>query len=202
MSKILQAYIEQEQSIRRIIAKYRSNIADIDELAHDVFLTGFAIELREEIRKPGHLLLRIAKNLSINETQRKINTTSVSIEDSGDSSVYSDEGQHSPEDVVDGRRKLLVFSEALANLSPELRRAFVMKRVDGLKFNQIATRLNVSKSTVEKRVAKAMALCEDFIRSKGIEPSEVGMASKRGGISGDRRVARIGRTKVHGEKKV
>lgn len=202
MSRVLQAYRKQEQAIRRVIARYRSNIADIDDLAHEVFLTGFALELREEIRKPAHLLLRIARNLSINETQRKINTTTVSIEDSGDLSVYSDERQHSPEDVVDGRRKLLVFSEALASLSPELRRAFVMKRVDGLKFDQIATRLNVSKSTVEKRVAKAMALCEDHIRSKGIEPGEVGIASKRGGPAGEKRVTRLGRTMASGETKV
>ena len=192
MSRVLQAYKEQEQAIRRVIAKYRSNIADIDDLAHEVFLTGFALELREEIRKPAHLLLRIAKNLSINETQRKINTTTVSIEDSGDLSVYTDERQHLPEDIVDGRRKLLVFSEALASLSPELRRAFVMKRVDGLKFDQIATRLNVSKSTVEKRVAKAMALCEEYIRSQGIELAEIGIRSKRGRTGGRKRIARFG----------
>ena len=103
---------------------------------------------------------------------------------------------------MDGQRKLLVFSEALASLSPELRRAFVMKRVDGLKFDQIATRLNVSKSTVEKRVAKAMALCEDYIRSKGIEPVEVGLARKPDGSTGDKRFARLGRTKMRGEKTV
>ena len=202
MSRVLQAYRAHEQAIRRVIARYRSNIADIDELAHDVFLTGFALELREEIRKPEHLLLRIAKNLSINETQRKINTTSVSVEDSGDLSVYSDERQYSPEDVVDGRRKLLVFSEALASLPPDLRRAFVMKRVDGLKFDQIATRLNVSKSTVEKRVAMAMAQCEEYIQSRGIEPAEVGIKDKRGNGGGKRKVARLGRSAARGEKKV
>lgn len=192
MSKILQAYKKQEQAIRRVIARYRSNFADIDELAHEVFLTGFALELREEIRKPEHLLLRIAKNLSINETQRKINTTTVSIEDSGLTSVYSDERQHSPEDIVDGRRKLLVFSEALASMSPDLRRAFVMKRVDGLKFDQIATRLNVSKSTVEKRVAAAMTQCEEYIRSRGFEPAEFGMRNRRAMTGGKKRIAQLG----------
>jgi|GEM_PF-2627438 len=179
MSRILQAYQQHKQAIRRVIAKYRANAADIDELAQDVFLTGFSLEMREEIREPSHLLLRIAKNLAINDANRLINKTSLPLEDSVDLSVYKDEKQFSPEENLEGKRKLVIFSEALANLSPELRRTFIMRRVNGLKIDQIARRLNVSKSLVEKRVASAMAQCEAYIVAKGFDPKEFGAKTKR-----------------------
>lgn len=163
MSKILTAFQSQQNIIRRIVAKYRSNPADVEELTQDVFLAGFAAELRGDIHEPERLLFRIAKNLAINEAVRKVNTTSVPIEDSVILSVYKDEKQISAEDIVDARQRLVIFSQALASLPPELRRVFVMRRVDGLKFKQIATRLNVSVSTVEKRAAAAMLLCRNYL---------------------------------------
>jgi len=163
MSKILAAFQKQEAVIRRIVAKYRSNPADVEELTQDVFLAGFAAELRSEIHEPERLLFRIAKNLAINEAVRKVNTTSIAIEDSVILSVYKDEKQISAEDIVDTRQRLFIFSQALASLPPELRRVFVMRRVEGLKFKQIATRLNVSVSTVEKRAAAAMLECRKYL---------------------------------------
>lgn len=167
MSKILKAFQKQQNMLRRIVSKYRSNPADVDELVHDVFLAGFAAEMQTDIHEPEHLLMRIAKNLAINDAVKKVNTTSEFIEDSVITSVYPDETLISAEETVDARQRLYIFSQALATLSPEVRRAFVMRRVEGLRFKQIATRLNVSVSTVEKRVATAMLQCRAYLQEQG-----------------------------------
>lgn len=183
MSNILEAFRRNKQAIRRTIAKYRSNFADIDEISQDVFLTAFAIELKEEVRAPDRLLLRIAKHLAIDQARKKINKTSRSIEDSVDLTAYEDEQQISPEKILDAKEKLLIFSEAIAGLKPELRQVFAMRRIDGLKYDQIATRLNVSKSSVEKRMAAAMKECESHFKKRGYEMSDflgVTMARNRG----------------------
>lgn len=169
MSKILKAFIGQQPAIRRIVAKYRSNPADVEDLTQDVFLAGFAAELRDDIHEPERLLFRIAKNLAINEAVRKVNTTSESIEDSLILSVYKDERLISAEDALDAKQRLFIFSQALAALPPELRRVFVMRRVEGLKFKQIATRLNVSVSTVEKRAVAAMLQCRRYLTENGYD---------------------------------
>ena len=191
MSRIFQAFLKQNQAIRTVIARYRSNASDIDELSHDVFLTGFAMEMREDIREPERLLLRIAKNLAINESRRMVNKTSVSFADSVDSSVFADERQVSPEDVLDGRQKLLILSEALACMTSEMRSAFLMKRVEGLKFDQIAERLNVSKSTVEKWVAAGLKQCEEHLKARGVDPAQFGARSKKNRAMRDTPVKRV-----------
>ena len=179
MSKILEAFQRNKTAIRRTIAKYRSNFADIEEVSQDVFLTAFAIELKEEVRTPDRLLMRIAKHLAIDQARKKINKTSVSLEDSIDLVAYEDENQFSPEKMLDSKQKLLVFSEAIAQLKPELRQVFVMRRIDELKYDQIATRLNVSKSSVEKRMAAAMKACEAYFKERGYQMNDFAGATKK-----------------------
>lgn len=174
MSRIFAAFRKQEQAIRRIVAKYRSNPDDVEELTQETFLKGFAAELETEIHEPEHLLLKIAKNLALQAAQKKAVNMMDSIEDSGGVAVYQDEAQGDQERALDARRKLYVFSLALASLDADLRRALVMRRVEGLKYKQIATRLNVSVSTVEKRVAAAMIDCQIYLRRHGFDPAEFG----------------------------
>lgn len=178
MSRILAAFDRQKATIRRIVAKYRSNPDDIEELTQETFLKGFAAELETEIHEPEHLLLRIAKNLAIQAAQKKAVNMMDSIEDSGGVSVFQDEAQGDQEQALDARRKLYVLSRALGSLDPDLRRALVMRRIEGLKYKQIATRLNVSVSTIEKRVAAAMVDCRIYLREHGFDPAEFGAESR------------------------
>lgn len=48
------------------------------------------------------------------------------------------------------------LQKALDNMSPELRQVFEMSRLEGLKYKEIAERLNVSERTVEVRISKAI----------------------------------------------
>lgn len=169
MSEILGAFERQREAIRRTIAKYRRNDADIDELTQETFLKGFALEQKSLIDKPDRLLLRIAKNLAINAAQRKTQKMAQPIADFEDTSVYSDERQPAADDALHSRNKLYVVTRAIAGLSPELREALVMRRLDGLKFKDIAASLNVSVSTVEKRVAAALHACTVALRKEGFD---------------------------------
>src|SRR5690606_19301955 len=63
----------------------------------------------------------------------------------------------SPDTVLMGREALAGLLAALAEL-PERRRAvFLLHRVDGLRYGEIAARLGISVSSVEKHMIKALA---------------------------------------------
>jgi RNA polymerase sigma-70 factor (ECF subfamily) len=173
MSEIFKAFQRQEQVIRRIVAKYRPNPADIEELTQETFVKGFAAELDNEIHDPERLLFRIAKNLAINAATKKA-ARAPTMGDFTDVAVYADEAQVDQEEALDSRQRLFVFTQALANLEPELRRALIMRRIEGLKYKQIATRLNVSVATVERRVAAAMVECLLYLRRNGYDPADFG----------------------------
>ena len=72
MSKIFSTFHEKRDAIRRTIAKYRPNPADIEELSQETFLKAFAAEQTQDVKKPEHLLLVIAKRVAINAAQKKM----------------------------------------------------------------------------------------------------------------------------------
>ncbi|MEZ5928639.1 MAG: RNA polymerase sigma factor [Parvularculaceae bacterium] len=176
MSRLLRAFLDNETAIRRIVARYRRRGNDVDDLVQETFLRAFAANEKEEVLNPKGFLFRVAKNLAISEAKRKANSTTDYIEDSGGEGVIIDESQSSIEDQVDGEKKLFVFTKAVADLPPELRQALLMRKMEKLKFKQIATRLNVSVSTVEKRVAAALIACNAYLRKHGYDPAEFGAA--------------------------
>ena len=179
MSRISEAFDKHETSIRRVIARYRPLKDDVDELTQETFLKCFAAEMRQDIQNPKAFLLRVAKNVAISEAKKKRHATEFSYEETGGPDVYTVAGSISAEDEVLSRQKLRIAVEALASLSPEYRRALLMRKVDCLKYKQIAIRLGVSVSTVEKRVATALLECDIYFRSKGLDPLDFGAPSKQ-----------------------
>ena len=172
MSEIYKSFLANEGLVRRIFARYFHNPQDIDDLTQEIFIRCFAAEMKSKIRDPRSFLLRAAKNLALSERKKKIRTTTDCVGDFDDSEVSIDKGDVSAEERADGQRKLAVLTKALASLPADYRRAFMMRKIDNLKLTQIATRLNVSVSTVQNRVARALAMCDEYLRDQGYDPAE------------------------------
>ncbi|MDB9953899.1 RNA polymerase sigma factor [Porticoccaceae bacterium] len=180
MSKILHAFQQHEKSIKRIFARYCRRREDIEDYTQETFIKAFAAEAKTDIQNPKAFLFRVAKNLALSELKRKVNTNTDHLEDSGGAEVLTDERQVSIENQIDGQRKLVVASKVIASLPEHHRQALLMRKMDRLKFKQIATRLNVSLSTVEKRVATALVLCNTRLREEGYDPAEFGSVLSSG----------------------
>lgn len=63
----------------------------------------------------------------------------------------------SPEDRLYYNELQASYSKALAALNEKQRSVFLMARMDGLKYQEIAERLNISVKAVEKRMSTALA---------------------------------------------
>lgn len=179
MSKIFQAFLANETAIRRVFMRYFHSDADVEDLTQQVFMKCFSAEMKAEIHQPKSFLLRSAKNLAIGELRKKVRTTTGSIEDSGGSDVFIDERAASAEDVVDTKRKLAVLARAIAELPPHNRRAFWLRKIEELKLDQIAARLNVSPSTAKKYIVEAVLLCEKSLQAHGYELAEFGATDRK-----------------------
>ena len=174
MSRIYQAFLENEAAIRRVFARYFRSAADVEDLTQETFVRCFAAEVKSEINDPRSFLFRAAKNLALSERKKKFRVTTDSMEDSGGSDVFIDEDSASAEAQLDSQRKLAVLAEAIASLPEEYRRAILMRKLDNLKLAQIATRTNVTVRTAQKRVAVAIDMCDAYLRKKGYDPVEFG----------------------------
>ncbi len=64
----------------------------------------------------------------------------------------------SPERRLSGREDIERLMQALSQLPAKCRVAFELRKFDGLSQREIALRMNLSESTVEKHLAKALRL--------------------------------------------
>ena len=63
----------------------------------------------------------------------------------------------SPARVFEGREALMRLAAILDELSPRTREMFLLNRLDGLSYTQLATRFGITVSGVEKQMMKAIA---------------------------------------------
>ncbi len=197
MSEILKAFIENEQAIRRYISRFCSRPQDVDDFAQETFLKGFAAELKSDIKEPKAYLFRIAKNVALADLRTKKRKPTDMLEDSGGADIIIDEGQAAADEWIDGRDKLALFAKAVAHLPPQCRKAFLMRRIEELEYKQIANRMSISVSAVEKHVLTGLLKCNAYLRDHGYDPSEFG-----GAPVGPAKSKNAGRRRGPGAKKI
>ena len=176
MSDIVRAYREHYQTIRKVIARYVKRAEDVDDLAQEAFLKAYMAEFNEEIAKPRAYLIQVARNLAVDEMRRRIKKPTDPLEDFEESIVLLDERSGRAEERLDAQRKLAIIAGALASLPPECRTAFLMRKMDGLRVKEVARRLDLSVSAVEKRVARSLVLINAWLIQQGHDPAEFGAA--------------------------
>lgn len=152
-------------SLVRFFKRRSRSVDDAADLAQDTFARLSAADLRD-IRQPASFLFTTALNL-LRDRARSARTRNEVL------SVPAEEVQlvcpaPQAERVLDGEQRIRVLEAALRELSPKCRAVFVLFHFDDLPQTEIAQRLRISVSMVEKYVRQAVTHCEKRLRELNI----------------------------------
>jgi RNA polymerase sigma factor (sigma-70 family) len=133
------------------IARRTHTYEEAEDLLHSAFLRMARYGKDHIIDNPVAFLVRTAANIRIdNYRHDRMVAESLAASD-------LDRGNGALQDeVMVARARLKRVSLGLAELPERTRDMFLMHRLEGLKYREIAERLGVSQSSVEKHIAKAM----------------------------------------------
>lgn len=131
------------------------NTFDAADLAQDTFVRVLKARNAVEIREPRPYLSRIARGLLIDLFRRR------SLEQAYlEALALVPEGEHpSPEEQSVLFQALMEIDRLLDGLGPKVKQAFLLSQCDGLSYEQIAERLQISVRSVSNYMAKAMEHC-------------------------------------------
>lgn len=169
ISPVCKAFLAHQKGLKAFLRRYYKRAADVDDAVQETFLRAFAGEARkpEGISAPKEYLFQVAKHYALGDISKKINTTTDYLEDFEVSSVLIDERQVAADEQVASRQKLATVVHAVAHLPPQCRRVFVLRKFDGLRVKDIAKRLNISVSSVEKHIASGSVKCAEYLAAHG-----------------------------------
>lgn len=161
-SAILGTFMSQQSSLKMFISRYIRRPQDIDDIAQETFIRAFKAEQKGTIEYPKAYIYRIARNLALETLAKKSTRLTDFIEDSVmDHTLIS---ETNVEEQVNTLERLDKVKLAIAELPPQCQKVFIMHKVYGFKYKEIAHQLGVSVSTVEKHIMTGLKKCRDSVR--------------------------------------
>jgi len=164
--------VEKNNNISEIFVSYAAKLRnvvsrivrpeDIEDIVQDTFVRSYQAQLKQEITYVRSYMLTTAKNLALNHVAKSAHKFNDSIEDFAQPPVELN--TQSFEDEFEYKERFLLFCRATEQLSEQVRKCFILKKVYGLSQKEIASYLDISESTVEKHVAKGLLKSVQYIQ--------------------------------------
>ena len=161
-------------SLVRFLKRRSSSVEDAADLAQDTFVRLSAVDL-SQIRKPASFLFTTALNL-LRDRARSSQARHAAFSMSADDAQLVCPAPHA-ERILDGEQRLRALEEALHELSPKCRAVFVLFHFEEMSHREIADRLRISVSMVEKYVKQAVTHCEARLKELSAEAPTNGGAA-------------------------
>ena len=165
---ILQAFLQHQQALRSYISRFMVSAHEIDDVSQEAFLRAYKAEQKTPIDQPKAFLFRVAKNMMLSEFSNKSRKMIDYVEDF--EQAQQAQASASLEDEVVASQKIGLYCEAIAALPLRCRQVILMKKVYGMSHKEIARRLGVTVSAVEKQLIKGGKKCAATMAQRYAEP--------------------------------
>lgn len=163
MKSLLDSFLGCKWHLSRMVGRI-VRPEEIEDIVQETFVQSYAASRTQEIRNPQAFMMRIARNIALDHVGKAEQRFNCSFEQL-DETLF-----HSPADTeldYQSEEAFLEFCRAVATLPIACRRVFILKKVYGLSFGEIADYLGISVSTAEKHVAKGLFVVLEHLRRSG-----------------------------------
>lgn len=155
-----------EPALRGWLGRRRSAaIIEVDDVIQETYTVLAARESVADIHYPRAYLFQIAHSVVVRHV-RRARIVSIQAVDDLEGFDPADEAA-SPEQTIIDRDELRRLAEAIAAMPGQMRQAFILRRVHGLPQREIAGRMRLSESTVEKHIARGVRFLIDWFGHGG-----------------------------------
>lgn len=141
--------------LRRYLTRLLGNTGEAQDIAHDAYLRVYPSVDQPTTLQPEAVLYTTARRLAINRLKRR-SISPISTETTGfDTAAASTPGVAQQ---VMAKQELRLLEEAIAQLPEGCRNVLLLRKVELLSHREIAERLGIAISTVEKQHVRALRL--------------------------------------------
>jgi len=172
-----------EAALVRFLLRSWHNPEDVHDLRQECYVRVYEAATKTRPISPKSFLFHTARHLMVDRLRRKRVVSIEAVEDLDALNVLV-EGI-SPEQKVHARQELKLLARAFAMLPPKCREVVWLRRVDGLSQREVATRLGLTESSVEKHVMKGTRLLADAVFGRDVSDGKRAAGAQSGSVVPD-----------------
>jgi len=178
-----------EKNLGSVFVAFRSTLmrlvagivppGEVEDIVQETYVRACQAGEHQTIAAPRAFMTTTARNLAFDHVKRAGYRTILTDVDAPVAELEGS-GRSADEtlDQVVSREEFGFFCEAVRLLPLQCRRAFVLKKVYGYTQREIAQRLGLSESTVEKHIAQGIRRCHSYMKRHGGSRTD-GLDSRR-----------------------
>jgi RNA polymerase sigma-70 factor (ECF subfamily) len=140
--------------LTRYFSRRLGNHPEIEDLVQDVFARIVARDSTEPVEHLNGYILKTASSVMADRMRRQ-SSRGDGLHVVFDSEAHGEESLD-PERILSGKEDLHVATAALLSLPERTRTIFILHRLEGCKYREIAARIGISVSAVEKHMVRAI----------------------------------------------
>jgi len=173
-NKILSAFAEYRDVLVRGMLRLSVRPSDVDDILQESLARTLEANENREIDHPKSYLFTVSRNIVFRDQERCAREVQWEI----DEAIL--ESNTAPIDrELYYKQMLKVFWETIETLPQSHRRAILLRRVYGFSHKQVAKKMGLSVSTVEKYFARGIKRCQDVMAGRGYGVDFMEQASAR-----------------------
>lgn len=161
--QLLSLLVAHYEELRGYLTRRFDSAGAANDTLHDIYIRLQGLQTVPEIDNPRAYLFRVANNVALDRlrvarrAERRIAPGELANEQPSAVALA--------DAALEQRERVRLLAQAIAELPPRCREAFLLHKIDGLSHSEVARRLGISRSMVEKHVMKALAHCRDRLMS-------------------------------------
>ncbi len=149
--------------LRRYLTRLLGNASEAQDVAHDAYLRVYPVMTEQPPERPAALLYTAARRLAINRLKRRSISPLARETFSPETSPSSEPGVAQQ---VMARQELALLEQAISQLPEGCRVVLLLRKIEQLSHREIAERLGIAVSTVEKQHARALRLLRTALEGR------------------------------------
>ncbi|MEO6568844.1 MAG: RNA polymerase sigma factor [Opitutaceae bacterium] len=162
--------------LQRYLKRLLGNTTEAEDVAHDAYVRVYPIAKQQSVERPEALLYVTARRLAINRLKRRGISPFSKESLNFDTAASTAPGV---EEQVMARQEWRLLEQAIADLPEGCRAVLLLRKIELLSHREIASRLGIAVSTVEKQHARALRLLRAALPDETMRDGFPGVGTER-----------------------
>lgn len=160
-ASLVQLLEQHDEEVRRVLTRRLGCVEAAADILQETYRRLAHRDLWRDADNPRALMYRIALNLATDH-ERRLKTQGSYLCDEVDPELL-DSPAADPAVIAESRERLERLGRAVEGLPPRCRQVFLLRKIEDLSHAEIADRLGLSRSSVEKHLRNALQALHDAV---------------------------------------